>query len=46
VEVVITETAQGRAILGVVDGFSPKGVESEEDKKIRKELLRKINYKL
>ncbi|HDN82874.1 MAG TPA: hypothetical protein ENG50_00770 [Candidatus Altiarchaeales archaeon] len=46
VEVIIAETSQGRAILGVVDGFSPLGVESEEKKKERKEFLRKIGYKL
>jgi adenosine/AMP kinase len=45
-EVIVTETAQGRAVLGVVDGFSPKGVEGPEDVKQRKELLRKFGYKL
>jgi adenosine/AMP kinase len=46
VEVVIAETSQGRGVLGVIDGFSPKGVESAEDKTQRKEFLRKIGYKL
>lgn len=46
VEVIVAETAQGRGILGVVDGFSPKGVESAEDVKTRQELLRRIGYKL
>ncbi len=46
VEVVVGETKQGRAILGVVDGSSPKGVEKKKDKKERKEFLRKIGYKL
>lgn len=46
VEVLITETGQGRGILGVIDGFSPKGVESEADKIQRKEFLRGIGYKL
>jgi adenosine/AMP kinase len=46
VEVIVAETAQGRGILGVVDGFSPKGVESVEDVKARQELLRRIGYKL
>jgi hypothetical protein len=46
IEVVIAETGQGRGILGVVDGFSPKGVETEADKTHRKEFLRKIGYKL
>ncbi len=46
VEVVVGETDQGRAILGVVDGGSPLGVESEEDAAARYELLRRIGYKL
>jgi adenosine/AMP kinase len=45
-EVVIAETEQGRAILGVVDGFSPKGVEADKDIAHRKEFLRMIGYKL
>jgi adenosine/AMP kinase len=45
-EVIVAETDQGRGVLGVVDGFSPKGVESEGDVKIRREFLRKIGYKL
>ncbi|MCS7007128.1 MAG: adenosine-specific kinase [Thermoleophilia bacterium] len=44
VEVVLAETAQGRAILGVVDGSSPKGVETEEDVAARTELLRRLGY--
>ena len=46
VEVLIAETEQGNAILGVVDGFAPKGIESAKDVKERKEFLRKIGYKL
>ncbi|MGE5274083.1 MAG: adenosine-specific kinase [Verrucomicrobiota bacterium] len=46
VEVVLVETSQGRAILGVVDGASPLGVETEEDVAIRHDLLRAIGYKL
>jgi len=46
VEVIIAETQQGRGILGVVDGFQPKGIETEEDRNERKEFLRKIQYKL
>ncbi|PLZ96187.1 hypothetical protein CEN50_19585 [Fischerella thermalis CCMEE 5268] len=46
VQVIIAETEQGRGIMGVIDGFSPKGVESAEDVKARKELLRKFGYKL
>ena len=45
-EVIIAETPQGRGILGVVDGASPKGVESGADIQWRKELLRTIGYKL
>jgi adenosine/AMP kinase len=44
-EAVVAETNQGRGILGVIDGFSPKGVETEGDIKARKEFLRKIGYK-
>jgi adenosine/AMP kinase len=46
VEVLIAQTAQGRGILGVVDGNSPKGVEGPEDRKHRHEFVRKIGYKL
>jgi hypothetical protein len=45
-EVIVAETEQGRGVLGVVDGSSPKGVEGPEDVKHRKEFLRKIGYKL
>jgi len=45
-EVVIAETDQGRGVLGVVDGFPPKGIESEEDVAWRKNLLRQFGYKL
>ena len=46
VEVVVAETEQGRAILGVVDGGSPLGVETEQDVGERKALLRRFGYKL
>jgi hypothetical protein len=45
-EVVIAETDQGRAILGVVDGFRAQGIETDGDIKKRKEFLRMIGYKL
>jgi len=45
-KVIIATTSQGGGVLGVVDGFSPKGVETPEDKVYRKEFLRKIGYKL
>jgi len=44
-EVVVARTEQGRGIVGVIDGSSPKGVETEEDKKNRRDFLRKIGYK-
>jgi len=46
VQVVVAETDQGRGILGVVDGFTVKGTETETDVVARKEFLRKIGYKL
>jgi hypothetical protein len=46
VQVILVETEQGRGILGVVDGFASKGVEGEEEKAKRRELLRRIGYKL
>jgi uncharacterized protein len=46
VEVVVAESAQGRGVIGVIDGFAPKGVENDENKKARKEFLRNIGYKL
>lgn len=45
VEVIVAETEQGRGILGVVDGFSPKGVETESHARARVELLQKFGYK-
>jgi hypothetical protein len=45
-EIIIAETAQGRGIVGVVDGLKSKGIESEEDVKTRREFLRRIGYKL
>lgn len=46
VQVIIARTDQGRALLGVVDGFSPQGTEGKQDVRDRKELLRKFGYKL
>ncbi|MEM2999832.1 MAG: adenosine-specific kinase [Candidatus Bathyarchaeia archaeon] len=45
-EVIIAETAQGRGVIGVVDGLKSKGIETDADIKERKEFLRKIGYKL
>jgi adenosine/AMP kinase len=45
VEVIVAESEQGRGILGVIDGQSPKGVETDADEKWRHGLLRTIGYK-
>lgn len=45
-EVILAESDQGGGILGVIDGARPKGIEKDEDRKARKELLRKFGYKL
>jgi hypothetical protein len=45
VEVIIAETEQGRGVLGVIDGSSPKGIETESHVKQRVELLQKFGYK-
>jgi len=46
VEVIVAETEQGRGVMGVIDGAPPLGVEKDEDVRDRKDLLRKIGYKL
>lgn len=43
--VLVGSTDQGRGILGVIDGFPPKGVEKENDKAERRSMLRKFGYK-
>ncbi len=45
VQVIVAETEQGRGILGIIDGGSPLGVESEEDIEKRRKFLRDIGYK-
>ena len=45
VEVIVAETDQGRGILGVIDGSSPKGVEDVAGREWRHGFLRKIGYK-
>jgi len=45
VEVILAQSEQGRGILGVIDGSSPKGIESSNDREWRHGLLRKIGYK-
>ncbi len=44
-EVVLAETDQGRGILGVIDGFSPKGIEDDAEMQWRHDFLRQIGYK-
>ncbi len=46
VEVLVAETEQGRGIIGIIDGSSPKGLEGDEDIAWRKSFLRKIGYKV
>ncbi len=46
VEVILAQTEQGKGVLGVIDGSSPKGIEKEDGVIWRKELLRKFKYKL
>ena len=45
-EVLVVQTEQGRGILGVVDGFSPQGIEGPEDIEWRQQFLRQIGYKV
>jgi adenosine/AMP kinase len=45
VEVILAQTEQGRGILGVVDGESPRGVEDDAGRTWRYEILRKFGYK-
>jgi uncharacterized protein len=46
VEVIVAQTEQGRGVVGVIDGSSPKGIEGPEDARRRHEFVRKIGYKL
>ena len=45
-QAVVAETTLGRGIMGVIDGFSPKGAESASDVEERRKLLRRFGYKL
>ena len=45
-QIIVAESEQGRGIMGVIDGVSPKGVEKAEDIAWRRDLLRKLKYKL
>lgn len=46
VEVIVADTGSGRGILGVVDGIKSQGIETDADVEARKQLLRRIGYKL
>jgi adenosine/AMP kinase len=46
VQVIVAESPPGRGIVGVIDGESPQGVETEDDVASRKSFLRTIGYKL
>jgi uncharacterized protein len=46
IEVIVAQTDTGRGIMGVIDGAKPKGIENNEDRAWRKELLRTIGYKV
>lgn len=46
VEVVVAETDLGRGVVGVIDGRPPAGVETDDDARDRRDLLRRIGYKL
>jgi uncharacterized protein len=46
VEVILAQSDQGRGVLGVIDGSSPKGIENEEGVAWRKDILRAFKYKL
>jgi adenosine/AMP kinase len=46
IQVVVTRNEQGGAVLGVIDGLPPKGIEDASHKAARKKLLRDIGYKL
>ena len=45
VEVIVAASAQGRGVMGVIDGSAPRGIEGPADVAARKEFLRKIGYK-
>ncbi len=45
-QIIVAESEQGGGILGIIDGSRPKGIEKEEDRKARMELLRRFGYKL
>lgn len=44
-QVVVAGSDQGRGVMGVIDGYAPKGVETDQDRQTRRDFLRKIGYK-
>jgi len=46
IDVVVAKTSRGRGVLGIIDGEASKGIEGEQDRKERRDFLRKIGYKL
>jgi len=46
VEILIVEDDQGKGVIGVIDGYAPKGIEDDKARKERYDFLRKIGYKL
>ncbi|MDI6824738.1 MAG: adenosine-specific kinase [Bacillota bacterium] len=46
VQVLVAETDQGRGVAGAIDGFTVRGIETDEDIAERKALLRRFGYKL
>lgn len=45
VQALVAQTDQGRGVIGVVDGSSPRGIENDEARTQRREFLRRIGYK-
>ncbi len=45
VQAVVAQSEHGRGVLGVIDGFPPKGVETTADMVQRQGFLRAIGYK-
>jgi len=44
-QVIVASTEQGWGVLGVIDGYPPKGVETKDDRRQRRDFLRTIGYK-
>ncbi len=46
IQILVVETEQGRSVVGIVDGYKPKGVEGKEEKEKRKKIVRDLGYKV